>query len=190
MRRKPQKIQGSIVSRWLIFCIVALMGLERAELKAEEAPAPDRKAFIAGILKGDDADLQVWWLRPANEKWSEYEFRQITGEGRKILLRLISESKFDPMAGDYALLDLDFETANKRGQGFLVLKRKDSMEGFRLKATVFNKQALIRITPGKFDPAAKIFHLSKHPPDAPFEGYVLQGEFRGILGIPQHQLKK
>lgn len=173
-----------------MFCIVALMGLERAALKAEEAPAPDRKAFITRILKGDDADLQVWWLRPANEKWSEYEFRQITGEGRKILLRLISESKFDPRAGDYALLDLKFKTANKIGQGFLVLKRTDSMEAFQLKATVIDKRALIRIIPGKFDPAARIFSVSNHHPDGPFGGYVLQGEFREILGIPQVQAKK
>ncbi len=161
----------------------ASSGIE-AKAPVVEKRDPDPRWLALQKMASGNESLQIWWLRPRDPMWKEFEYIRINKKQNPTLETLLKTAKYDRVAGYAYTLDLPYEACEERGQGFLiVLTEKDRAPvGFCFKGTSENKRALEFITLTSFDPDKKRIECTRGPR---LDGVVLDSDFRSILLGPE-----
>lgn len=165
---------------YLFFALLLFGGVCFANESADRQVQAVARAPIEAIFQGDEAGLELIWLRPLEETWKRFETNQIQGEPKTKLLKLIREAKFEKWGGAYYLIDYPHHQADKGGQGYLLLKRGSSVVAFHFQASMENKRALgvreVIQSEGQWR-----FGMKR---EVGFGGFILDGDFRSLLGRP------
>lgn len=118
---------------------------------------------------------KIWWLRPVNPEWTIFEGIQILDEN---LISILKSGKYDKSAGNYNLMDVRYERAEKSGQGIIVIDNGKNTIGFQFMANMVNRNTLGRIHIKNFDLQNKVISYFF---DGTFAGLVFDENFRTFL---------
>ena len=123
---------------------------------------------------------EIWWLRPRVETWRSFDFIQLDGDTKQQILAALKESKYSATAGNYFLLDVDFEEAQKRAQGFLVLRTvgQKSTTALKIRENAVDRKTLSFVDVTLFSPEEKKFAQQW---TGSLEGIKLEIDYRSLL---------
>lgn len=123
---------------------------------------------------------EIWWLRPRVETWRSFDFIQLEGDTKQHLLAALKESKYSATGGDVLMLDIEFEEAQKRAQGFLVLRTvgQNTTKALRISAVAVDKKTLSFVDVTLFSPEEKKFAFER---TGSLEGIKLEFDYRSAL---------
>jgi len=155
---------------------VGLVGI----LSALRAAGQEDQRMTAVREMAKDTELSsLWWIRPKDPKWKHFAFVEVTGDAKKVMFELFSKAEKDALAGNFLTLDLPFKDLEERGQGILVLTKKDNSMavGFRFRGIDLNKRCLNFISLERFIPAeGRIGYEFGN-----MEGMKMGADFRSVL---------
>lgn len=148
---------------------------------ADESVVDNHAEKIAYLksLSSPESKLEIWWCRPLDAYWSQYEFHQITGADEKNIILGLANSELSLDAGNYYTLDMPIELADSRGQGVLVVRDlgRKKLFGFRFRAITVDKHALQFANVSVFDPEKESLNYSH----GDFAGVTMKTDFRSVL---------
>lgn len=123
---------------------------------------------------------EIWWLRPRVETWRSFDFIQLDGDTKQQLLAALRESKYSATAGNYLLLDVDFEEAQKRAQGFLVLRTvgQETTKALKIRENAMDSKTLSFVDVTLFSPEKQKFAQKW---TGSLEGIKLEIDYRSLL---------
>lgn len=123
---------------------------------------------------------EIWWLRPRVETWRSFDFILLGGDTKEQILAALKESKYSATGGDYFMLDVDFNEAQKRAQGFLVLRTvgQKTTTALKIRMNAVDSKTLSFVDVTFFSPEEKKFASQW---TGSLEGIKLEIDYRSVL---------